>query len=287
MTPEARLATIQRHIDHMPALPVTVTKVMEIANNPAASPVDLNKVISVDPVLMARVLKLINSAYYGLPNKIKSLARAIIMLGINTVKNLALSSAIVKTLGAGEHFDALNPQAFWRHSLGVGVTAKLLAAKRQVPPDAREEYFIAGLLHGIGKIPLNNALSDEYVNAMALADRSQIPLNDAERQVFGFDHADVGALIGKTWKLGESILDTISYYPRPTEYAGPYTDIVNTVHVAVYFVTIAEIGFSGDRHPAHVNEDALNALGVKVSSLDEIEEEVEAEIRKAEVFLSL
>lgn len=287
MTPEARLGTVERHIASMPALPVTVTKIMEIANNPAASPVDLNKVISVDPVLMARVLKLINSAYYGLPNKVSSLARAIIMLGINTVKNLALSSAVVKSLGDRKNFDALNPQAFWRHSLGVGVTAKLLAGKRSIPPEAREEYFIAGLLHGIGKIPLNNALAEEYVEAMAVSDRNQIPLGQAERKVFGFDHTYVGALIGDTWKLGQSIQDTIKYHQRPSEYTGLSTDIVDSVHVAVYFVTVAEIGFSGDRHPARVDEGALERLKIDIPFLDSIEEEVEEEIRKAEIFLSL
>ncbi|MFW5688988.1 MAG: HDOD domain-containing protein, partial [Spirochaetota bacterium] len=115
---EEHLRKIERYINTMPALPVTVTKVVEIANNPATSPVDLNKVISLDPVLMARVLKLINSAYYGVNTKVNSLVRAIIMLGINTVKNLALSSAVIDTFGKKNHFRALDPQAFWRHSLG-------------------------------------------------------------------------------------------------------------------------------------------------------------------------
>jgi HD-like signal output (HDOD) protein len=287
VTTEERIAKLQRYIASMPALPVTVTKVVEIANNPRTSPVDLNKVISLDPVLMARVLKLINSAYYGVSGKVNSLVRAIIMLGINTVKNLALSSSVITTLGKKDQFQALDPQAFWRHSLGVGVTAKFLAKKRSVESTRLEEYFIAGILHGIGKIPMNNVMSEDYVEAMSLADRQKIPLPQAERRVFGFDNTYVGTMIGEAWKLGNSILDTIKYQLRPSEYDGQYADIVNTVNVASYAMTVAEIGFSGDRYPEPVNTHALNALGIDESYLDEIDDEVEEEIQKAEVFLRL
>ena len=287
MSSEAYLQRIEKYINTMPALPVTVTKVVEIANNPATSPVDLNQVISLDPVLMAKVLKLINSAYYGVSTKVNSLVRAIIMLGINTVKNLALSSAVIDTFGRKTQFRALDPQAFWRHSLAVGVTSKLIARKRGVDSSKLEEYFIAGLLHGIGKIPLNNVFSDQYVEAMSIADRQKTPLCAAERKVFGFDHTFVGVRIGEAWNLGNAILDTIKYQARPAEYQGQYSDIVDTTHVAIYFVTIAEIGFSGDRYPERASDHALQALGIDETYLDDIEDEVEAAIQKAEVFLRL
>jgi len=284
---EHLLSEIERHIATMPALPVSVTKVVEIADNPATSPVDLNRVISLDPVLMARVLKLINSAYYGVGGTVSSLVRAIIMLGINTVKNLALSSAVLDSLGKTSQFRALDPQAFWRHSLGVGVTARLVARKRGVDHSRQEEYFIAGLLLGIGKIPMNNVFSEEYLEAMSLADRTRTPLYAAERQVFGFDHTFVGVRIGEAWRLGDAILDTIRFQLVPGDYDGPHADVVNTVHAANYFVTVAEIGFSGDRYPEPPSRHALDALGIDVAYLDEIEDEVESEIRKAEIFLRL
>jgi HD-like signal output (HDOD) protein len=287
MSGEAHLQRIERYIDAMPALPVTVSKVVEIANNPATSPVDLNRVISLDPVLMAKVLKLINSAYYGVSSKVNSLVRAIIMLGINTVKNLALSSAVIDALGRESHFRALDPRAFWRNSLAVGVTAKLIARRLGIDASRLEEYFIAGLLHGIGKIPLNNVLSEQYVQAMSIADRHRIPLWAAERKVFGFDHTFVGLRIGEAWKLGNAILDTIRYQIQPADYDGQYAHIVHATHAAIYFVTIAEIGFSGDRHPARVSDRAMNALGISETFLDGIEDEVQSEIEKAEVFLRL
>jgi HD-like signal output (HDOD) protein len=108
MERDTMLRIIQSYVSKMPPLPVTVSKVLEICNNPKTSPVDLNQVISLDPVLMGKVMRLINSAYYSLPNQITSLVRAIIMLGINTVKNLALSTAVLSTLGKASDFQALN-----------------------------------------------------------------------------------------------------------------------------------------------------------------------------------
>ncbi|MCL2879605.1 MAG: HDOD domain-containing protein, partial [Treponema sp.] len=147
---------IEEYIGNMPSLPTTVAKVLEVCNNPHTSPADLNHVISLDPVLVGRVLKLINSAYYGLGQHVTNLVRAIIMLGLNTVKNLALSSAVMGNLKTGKNSQGLDMEGFWRHSLCVGVAAKMLAKQRGIESKQREEYFTAGLLHDIGKIPLNS-----------------------------------------------------------------------------------------------------------------------------------
>lgn len=278
---------LKRHIDRMPALPVTVAKVLEICNNPATSPVDLNKVISVDPVLMGRVLKLINSAYYGLSSKITSLVRAIIMLGINTVKNLALSTAVLNNLGARDAFHALDAQGFWRHCLGVGVTAKLLAKRRKVRTASLDEYFIAGLLHDIGKIPMNNALSDEYVLVLSHAEHERIPLYQAEREILGMDHTTAGVLIGKQWRLGDEVIAAIDSHHDPAAYTGPYRDLVSTVSVANYFVNLSEIGFAGDRYPERSDLSVFADLGIDLDYLDRIADDVRAEIERAAVFLRI
>lgn len=281
------LARVQTYIGKMPALPVTVSKVVEVCNRPGTSPIDLNRVISVDPVLMARVMKLINSAYYGVSGKVTSLSRAIIMLGINTVKNLALSTAVVNAIGTSVSASALNMQGFWRHSLGVGVTAKLIAKRRGVDSSQIEEYFIAGLLHDIGKIPLNNVLKDRYIEVLGYADREHIGLAEAESRELGFTHADVGRLIGEGWNIGSAVIDTLSYHHLAANYGGDHRDLVTTVHIANYFMNIAEVGFAGDRYPQRPQDVCYEALGIELSLLDEIEDEVDAEIVKAEIFLKV
>jgi HD-like signal output (HDOD) protein len=282
---ERLLAIIQTYISRMPSLPITVSKILQICNDPKTSPADLNQVISLDPVLMGRVMKLINSAYYSLPNQITSLVRAIIMLGINTVKNLALSTAVLGNLSAKKNFQALNIDGFWRHSLCVGVTAKLLAAKRRRDAKQLEEYFVAGLLHDIGKIPLNNKLSAEYMDALTMADKDHIPLYQVEERATGVNHCDVGKLIIANWNLGPIMQDVVAYHHFLDQYQGPNRDVLLTVCAANFFANTNQIGFSGDRYPENLPPNVLEELGIRWDDLEALEDTVSKEIEKAKIFL--
>lgn len=276
---------IENYIQKMPSLPTTVAKVLEVCNNPRTSPADLNHVISLDPVLVGRVLKLINSAYYGLGQQVTSLVRAIIMLGINTVKNLALSSAVLHNLGSRKDFQALDMEGFWRHSLCVGVAAKTLAKRRGVDAKLAEEYFAAGLLHDIGKIPLNAVLTKEYVMAVGESDRSRISLHTAEAQVFGLDHAAAGAMIAKAWRLEGAVGETIAMHHDYLSYDGEHKDVLYSVVLANRFASIMEIGFSGNRYPDKVDPSVWTYLGLEKTIFEDIEDTVNQEIEKAKVFL--
>jgi putative nucleotidyltransferase with HDIG domain len=271
----------------MPSLPVTVSKVLEVCNNPKTSPIDLDNVIKLDPVLMGRVLKLINSAYYGLGTQVTSLARAIIMLGVNTVKNLALSTAVIDRLVDKGAFRALNMDGFWRHSLCVGVTAKLIAKSRGVDARLIEEYFAAGLLHDIGKIPLNNALAEDYVRTMSLADRERIPLFLAEKRALDLDHCEAGLVVAESWRLSGAIADSIAFHHTHESYRGDHGDVVRTVAIADYFANREGIGFSGNLYPDKPGNEVYGLLDMDKSTLEDLEGPVNAEIEKAKVFLKL
>lgn len=279
------LNVIKAYIQKMPSLSITVSKILEICNDPSASPVDLNQVISLDPVLMGRVMRLINSAYYSLPNKITSLVRAIIMLGINTVKNLALSTAVLANLNDKDNFQALEMDGFWRHSLCVGVTSKIIAKKRKIDTKILEEYFVSGLLHDLGKIPLNNKLAKEYFEAISLSDSEQCPLYVSEGRVLEVDHSEVGKLIIESWKLSKDIEDTVFYHHNLKEYKGENHDILYTVASANLFANTFEIGYSGDRYPEQLPSEVFSYLGIDWEFLDSIEESVMTEIQKAQIFL--
>lgn len=278
---------IELYISKLPSLSVTVTKVLEICNKPGTSPVDLNKVISLDPVLMGRVLKLINSAYYGMSQKVTSLVRAIIMLGLNTVKNLALSTAVMGTISTKNNFQALQIDGFWRHSLCVGVTSKLIAKKMMIPAQELENYFIAGLLHDIGKIPLNNRLADQYMMCMGLSDRNKQTLSETEQQSLGINHCESGAMIAEAWRLSDELKAVIQYHHTPDEYNGPHKRLLNTVIVANFYASTNEIGFSGNRFPSVPSEEILTNLGISWDFLDDIGDQVVKEIEKAQVFLNI
>ena len=284
---EALEKNLKNYIKTIPSLPTSVTKVLEICNNPQTSPADLNHVISLDPVLVGRVLKLINSAYYGLGQTVTNLARAIIMLGINTVKNLALSTAVMGHLSAKKEASGLDMEGFWRHSLCVGVSAKLLARKRGIDVKMTEEYFTAGLLHDLGKIPLNAVLSKDYMLTIGIADRKRKPLFQAEDSSLGINHCTAGAMIKDAWKLEGAVGDTILHHHSCDTYSGENKDVLFSVVAANRFAAISEIGFSGDRYPEPVSPEIWDFLNVTDEAFNEIEENVFGEIEKAAVFLKI
>jgi putative nucleotidyltransferase with HDIG domain len=278
---------IDSYIKNMPSLPTSVAKVLEVCNNPQTSPADLNHVISLDPVLVGRVLKLINSAYYGLGQQVTSLVRAIIMLGINTVKNLALSSSVVGNLASGKSAAGLNMEGFWRHSLCVGVAAKAIAKKRGVDIKLLEEYFAAGLLHDIGKIPLNAVLANDYMLTISASDRDRIALVRSEDRMLGMNHCSAGAMIVRAWKLEGAVGDAVMFHHNHIDYEGEHRDLLYTIILANRFAMETETGFSGDRYPEKPGPSIWEALNLTPEIFDEIADGVNGEIGKAEVFLKL
>jgi HD-like signal output (HDOD) protein len=181
----------------------------------------------------------------------------------------------------------LDMEGFWRHSLCVGVAAKFLAKKRKIDPKMTEEYFTAGLLHDIGKIPLNAVLSKQYMVTVSNADRERKPLTLAEENTFGMNHCEAGGLIASAWKLDGAIGDAIKYHHSYKEYSGDNKDILYSVAAANRFATLSVIGFSGERHPSPLLNCIWEALNVSKDVFDEIEERVNVEIEKAEVFLKI
>jgi putative nucleotidyltransferase with HDIG domain len=209
------------------------------------------------------------------------------MLGINTVKNLALSTAVMDNLNTKKKSLGLDMEGFWRHSLCVAVAAKFLAKKRGIDSKMIEEYFTAGLLHDIGKIPLNAVLSQQYMVTVSNADRERKPLTLAEENIFGMNHCEAGGMIADAWKLDGAIGDAIKYHHSYREYAGDNKDILYSVAVAKRFATLSVIGFSGECHPSPLPDFIWDVLDVSKDVFDEIVEKVNVEIEKAEVFLKI
>jgi len=288
LTNEQRFALIQKYIERMPSLSTTVTKVLEVCNTPNTSANDLNRVIALDPVLTGQVLKLINSAYYSLPNQINSLTRAIIMLGINTVKNLALSTAVLGSMGREDSFRSLSMDAFWTHSLCVGVMAKALAGFKGIPGMMQEEFFVAGLLHDLGKIPLNNCFAEEYRQTLELAGIEQGPLSKAEEMLLGFDHARVGKMIADKWQLNLGLTELLRFHHTPENASPNNRQLIGVVALANTYANLFDVGSAGDRYPDMSRLDELLAeVGLKWLDISSLHRVVQQEIEKAQIFLQV
>ena len=278
---------IETFINDMPSLPVSARKVLEICNMPNANPSDISKVISLDPVLTGRLLKLINSAFYSLNSRVTSLVKTITMLGINTVKNLTLSTAMLSTLPKNKVINGINMEGYWRHSLCAGIASKLLAEKQGVAAKFHQEYFTAGLLHDIGKIALNAVLSEEYMRTIEIAAREKKPLFIAENENLGINHCTAGEMIVKAWKLDSPVSDVISFHHSTEEYNSEYLHIIYNVVAADYFSVINDFGFAGNENPKKPDDAVWKIIGLNEKSFEELKNKASMEIEKAKIFLRL
>jgi putative nucleotidyltransferase with HDIG domain len=195
-------------VERMPAFPKSVQTILELTRNINCLPKDLVSVVEKDPVMTMKILRVINSAYYGLPNKITSVGQSVVYLGINTIKNLALSFAAVGILPRF-NTTSFDIQRYLLHSLTVAAVARILCEKHARAEVDPTDCYIAGLLHDFGKVVFAQFMSGDFLNALAIAADDGKPLYVAEQEVIGADHAFVGALLAKKWQFAEVLVDCI------------------------------------------------------------------------------
>ncbi len=286
LNPEGRLKKLQSYISKMPSLSTTVSKVLEICNDPSSSAHDLNRVISLDPVLTGQVLKLINSAYYGVPKRVTSLTKAIIMLGINTVKNLVLATSVLASFKGSKTGGTFSIDDYWVHCLFVGTTSKIIAGLCGIPKNEREEFFVAGLLHDLGKLPMIACFGDLYDEAVEKSDREDAPLYQTEKDIMGLNHCQVGLLIGAKWKLSNEMRNAIVYHHTPFAEGSLPDQLLYAMSLANQLTYHFRIGHAGDTFgDALLTRDLASHLGISVEEISGMREQIEQEIDKAKIFL--
>ena len=287
-TAKPPIGRVRAYILRMAGLSTTAMKVLRTCNEPTACANDLNRVISLDPVLTGRVLQLVNSAYYSLPSKVGSLTRAMILLGINTVKNLVLGFAVFESFSRRDHFRVFTPDEFWAHSLSTAAAAKLLAVQHGVPLSEREDFFVAGLMHDLGKIPLNHLFPDAYRRAAETAGRSPAGMRAAEHDCLGVDHCEVGGMIARKWQLGPGLSDALAEHHRVGDPAGGGLGMCEAVALADLLAHRLGAGTPGGNS---LSEQERAWLGrrwrVGEGELGEMGAAVAAEVEKARVFLEI
>jgi len=198
-----------RMVDRMPPFPQSVTRLLEMTARLDCAPKDLVKVIEHDPVLTGQVLKVVNSAYFGLSRQIASVRHAVVFVGINTVKHLALTAAAIgslpRTTAAG-----IDMQSYLRHALTTATISRMLAQRYgSGTTDDVQLVFLSGLLHDIGTVACAQFMPDEYLQAVRESLNDPILLVRAERQIFGVDHAEISAMLLKKWAMPELVVEAV------------------------------------------------------------------------------
>jgi HD-like signal output (HDOD) protein len=204
--------TLVTNVTSMFSLPDVVLRVNDLINFGEATNAELEEIILNDPALTAKILKFGNSPYFGFSGKISTVSNAISLIGHKELRNLVIASAVTSTF-KGIPPELVDMDRFWYHSVTCGVVARLLASNIK----SRERFFIAGLLHGVGKLILFNQFPEQSAKILTLVEKGEEAILEAENKAFGFIYPELGAELLKQWRLPESIWKMVRYQSDPMQ----------------------------------------------------------------------
>ncbi len=254
--------------------PSTYSQLNELLKDPNSSVDDISAVINTDPALVTRLLKVVNSPFYGFPSQISTISRAITIIGTRELINLVLATSVINAF-KGIPTELIDMRTFWKHSLASAITAKSLA--KLCGYRSTERYFIAGLLQNIGSLVLYQTMPEIAKEALNSARFGHEVIFKAEQRLFGFDHADVGATLIKAWRLPSSLAETVQYHHNPTG-ASEFPVEVAIVHIADIIVSSAQLGHAGDPHVPPLSPEAWTLLGLDISNIPELLSDVNEQL---------
>ncbi len=236
-TKDKRLLAFLDKIDDLPVLPPLAIKILEQAKNPDFSIDELIDLIMMDQVLTAKMVKIVNSVYFGLGRKVESLREALVYLGIKEVKNVVLTTTLMNTFSSGKNSKIL--KSFWQFSFATAVVSKLLA--KSIKYKDFERAYLAGLLHDIGEIILIHNFSDDYVKVLQTVEQENCNFEQAENKIFGISHTDFGPWLLEQWNFFGEIAHVVARHHRP-ETAIYERTLVAIVHLAGVYCQNHDLG---------------------------------------------
>jgi HD-like signal output (HDOD) protein len=245
----------------------------------------VGEAIAADQVLSAKVLKLVNSAFYGFPGRVNTITHAIVILGFSSIKNIVLTTGILGAFNLKSKAGGFDLMAFWKHSVATGVLAQLVAKEARLRnPDVA---FISGLLHDIGKLVLALYATKDFNACMELAAKRNGLFYDAEMELLGVSHAEVGGFLKTYWNLPPDIASVMELHHQSPQAAGENAPLVAAVQLADLLARSLCLGHPCDATVPILSEEAWSLLNLNEKSLDNVLDQVEAAIQNAGVFTTL
>ena len=278
---------IVESLDHLPALPAIVGKLIQVINSPETSADDAAGVIAKDPALTSKMIRLANSAFYGMPRSVSSVSSAVVVLGFNTIKSLVLSSSVVKMFPAQAGHSRLDRYRFWRHSIVSAIAARTLVRHflhvRLMDP---ESAFCAGILHDVGRLIFDYCTPVDFERVCVLAREQKCSLLESERAVLGIDHAAVGRLLADRWALPLELEYAIVHHHAP-QHADRVQELVAIVHIGDCIAHSLDAALYPDEVPPVEWSQAKDLLSLSEHDRSRILECVRAEIEKSDDFYAM
>src|SRR5262245_51108192 len=285
---EQIVANAIREISHIATLPEITVKVVELVEDPKSTAQDLHKVISGDPALCSRILKVVNSSFYGLPGQIGSINRAIVMLGLNAVKNIAIAASLAKLFRGGDLTPNFSARDLWTHSNVTAAAAKLLANTLKI--GLSDEAFLGGLIHDIGIMVEMQYDRNRLIEVLRQtgADAKGVPANnmvEIEQKVFDATHQDFGAGLCEKWKFPKSFAVVTGYHHRPLEVMPDHRLLTSLIYVADRLAAETGLGFRQDLMTLTIEPEVLEYLKLTNEKLAEARTSLAATAKDASALL--
>lgn len=227
-------------VDDLPTIPIVATKVLQLLDDPDVSVEEIADLMLSDQVMTARVMKLINSPVYKPTQEITSLKRALVYLGLRHVRELALTTSVINAFDGTS--GALELNAFWEHSFGVGMVSKIIAQK--IGYQDLEKAYIAGIIHDLGEVFLSNFLREPFMDVLEYIKVHPVKLVDAEAELLGTTHCEIGLCMARKWNFPDAYCDVIAYHHNPGE-ATVDPILCAIVNLADLFCTVRELNYGG------------------------------------------
>ena len=276
--------TIEKSLRDLPTLPVVVTRVIEETDRPEATAHSVEEVLSTDQALTTKVLRVVNSAYYGLSGQVTSVSQAIVILGMHQVRNLALSVGALSAIQARTPRQQEMLRRFWLHAFGSASASHYIASKRSLPSRDLEIAFVGGLLHDIGRLFLFCNFTEIYDDLMAYAAEQKCSIESAELTFLGMTHAAIGEAMATAWKLPSVLAEVIGRHEGPFGEGEPPSHFCAHLgdHVTKYLYDASHM-----EGPLTADPIALAWFGGKDNEWDEIREMVDDRVEQATAMFGL
>lgn len=274
-----------QNISSIPTLPSVIEKITTLLQNPQTSAEEVGRAITTDQSIASKVLKLVNSAFYGFPGRISTITHAIVILGFSTVKNIVLTASIFDFFQKrGKLHPDFDMEKFWEHSLACGAASQAIA--RYIGFQQKEECFIGGLVHDVGKVILCQYLAEEFESVVNNVNKKGILFYDSEREMLGVTHQEIGGILTERWNLPKNLQSVVKYHHYPSR-ANENETMAGIVHLADILIRAMDFGDGGDKRIPLADHAAWNSLGFSGLAMRSLLEDIDAEVEKAATMMQV
>jgi len=268
-------------IGDIATLPEVTIKIIDVVEDPDSTPNDLQEVIKRDPALSAKILKVVNSAFYGLPGQVADVERASLLLGGVAVKNIAVAASLAKMFDGRQYPNLFAAKELWRHSIAVGVAAKRFTEVAGNPASG-DEFFLAGMIHDLGLLVERQVFPKELGEVCRRCSAGEGNFSQLEQEIIGATHEEFGETLTAQWRFPKNLQVAAGFHHRPHELPDDLRSIGLILQVADRLCCQEKLGLVLTTKDQEITQDLLDATGVSSDQLEEVRGDLAEKIEEAE-----